>query len=265
MGPRAWLISSWCAVALAVTACGASPPPTTISPATPAMAATPATATPAPSATPTATATATPSPTPTPAPSPTPSPTSLPTATVTAAATATPSARLTPAPATAGPRPVEIGQALAAFDALTSYRVRGTLDSKESGKTSVLLEYVAPDRRHVVLGTLEIIVIGTTSYVKQGEAWLTLEGRGAGMAALAPDARAIARQFEHATFTARGLETIDGEPCAVFSYAEGEQRGAIWIGTRDKLIRKIEGSQPTGSYSLVLSDFNQPIEIRPPV
>jgi hypothetical protein len=157
----------------------------------------------------------------------------------------------------------DLRRALDAFDALASYRIVGRLDSRESSPVDLTVEYTQPDRRRVVLGTLEIVTIGATTYVRQGGAWVKLQT--AADPALAPDVREIAGEFEQAVFTPMGTETIDGEPCATYGYVEGEQQGKLWVSTRDQLVRKIEGQGPVGGYSLRFIDFNQPIAITAPI
>jgi hypothetical protein len=92
-----------------------------------------------------------------------------------------------------------------------------------------------------------------------------VEGSSLADAGVVPDPREIAEMFGNAAFTPRGQESIDGEPCDVYTYAEAEQSGALWIGRRDALIRKIEGNQPAGEYILRFADFNAPIEIKAPI
>jgi hypothetical protein len=219
---------------LVLTACAAPPPPPTLPP--------PTLSPPAPTATPVATATPLPSPTPVP----------VPTATAAPAATRQPTAA-----------PADLRRALTAFEALDSYRLLGRLDSRESSPVDLTVEYVRPDRRRVVLGDLEIITIGATTYVRQGGPWTTLQG--AAGASLVPDVREIAGELEHAAFVPQGEETVDGEPCAVFGYTETEQRGRLWVSTRDQLVRKIEGEGPAGTYTLRFTDLNRPLTITAPM
>ncbi|MCC6625847.1 MAG: hypothetical protein IT340_00470 [Chloroflexi bacterium] len=235
--PRPFHRAGGCLIAaVLLAACAAPPPPTPTPPPAPTAALAP-----------TVTLTALPRLTPTPAPIP----------------TVTPAPVATRAPATATGTPVELRRTLAALEALDSYRLLGRLDSRESSPVDLTVEYVRPDRRRVVLGDLEIITIGASTYVRQGGPWTKLQG--AAGASLAPDVRDIAGEFEQAAFTPQGQETLDGEPCVVFGYTETEQRGRLWVSTRDQLLRKIEGEGPAGAYTLRFTDLNRPIAIVAPI
>jgi len=246
-----WFVRGCLAAGLLLSACG-SPPPAPTSSATPV---------------PTATPTVTPRPTPIPTPTPTP----LPTATPTPAPSPTPTASPTRSPAAV------LDAARAAFDRLTSYRVRGTLTTRELGTVDILLEYAAPDRRHIILrgddatGALEMILIGNSTYLRVGTGWLQLdEGTAASFFPVAYlvqqfDIRQALNEVDSATVIPQGTDVIDGRPSVIYAYNRDGQAGKVWVGLRDNLVHKVEGRHQDADFTLTISDFNAPIAIEPPL
>jgi hypothetical protein len=150
-----------------------------------------------------------------------------------------------------------------AFSELTSYRIVGQLSNKEIGTVDFLIEYVAPDRKRTSFAGFSTIAIGPTTYVNVGSGW-TVAASGA---ALPPvfDERSLLVQEENLHLTRVGAETVDGEPCIVYTYTGAVQSGRVWVSSRDDVVRKLEGKYGETDLSLTISAVNQPISIEPPI
>jgi hypothetical protein len=160
-----------------------------------------------------------------------------------------------------------------------SYRMRGAADSAQQGRIAVLAEYVAPDRAHLLMqaepdpaappapvDSLEVIVIGATSYLNFGGGWTKVEGDPAvADQASQFDLRRMLDAIDQATVELAGAEEVGGEPCEILVSDRDGARLALWVSVGDNLTRKIEATSPDTRLNLTVVDLNAPIEINPPV
>jgi hypothetical protein len=160
-----------------------------------------------------------------------------------------------------------------------SYRMRGAADSAKQGRVAILAEYVAPDRAHLLMhvepdpatpparvDSLEVIVIGATSYLNFGAGWTTIEGdSGAAAQTSQFDLRRLLDAIDPASVALEGSETVDGEPCNILVSVRDGERLALWMSIGDALVRQIKADSLDTKLSLAVVDLNAPIEINPPL
>ena len=163
---------------------------------------------------------------------------------------------------------------------VTSFRLQGTVTQSSAPvkeTIELLFEYSAPDRLRVVFsgdagvtagqpGTMqiEVIAIGATQYYNFDGTWVKSEGDARDNT---PDDMTgwLAEAATLPGLTHRGSETLDGEPCDVYAYAEDGMTGSVWIASRDRLLRKVQASGDDREMVLVVTDLNQPVEITAPI
>lgn len=271
-------IGAWLAAGLLAVACGGAPPALpSAPPALPSLAPVLLTATPSLPApllpvltpVPPASTLAPPAPTLMPA---SPIATAIPSSPA-AVATVPPAA----SPAGSASLPPEVARALAEFAAARSFRSTAVVVTRSAGnRTDVRMDYLAPDRL-LLMATGQrpeqnaaVVVIGATTYAKAGDSWLKLEdaeGRQAVASLLRLfDPRALLAEAARATYTPAGSETVDGEPCAVFTFANSAGgTGTLWIARRDGLVRKMDVRTSAADLTMMLGHYNQPLVIEAPL
>ncbi|MGH2461164.1 MAG: hypothetical protein ACRDIY_20085 [Chloroflexota bacterium] len=270
-----WLATFGVALALAATACSGGAPQTPSSAANgtvaPAATSAPAQAATAPAAPTTA---------------PTAAPTTAPTVAPTVAATAT----TAPQPTTAAVTPTAAAQASTsgggnvppelkamglAWANATSFKM--SMNTSDNGtQNQITMEIVRPDRQHVKFSagqqSFEMIDIGTDHYINMGGKW-TKTTTKAPTANLA-DPQATIDSFNKSVdsntrITKGGTETVNGTPCqdwvvAVSGSGSDESGGGtMCIGLKDNL--PVQFKDTAGKFLLTFSDWNAPIDIKPPI
>lgn len=157
-----------------------------------------------------------------------------------------------------------ITKAFGGWKSVKSFRAHMTTSAGGAGSQEIDMEFVSPDRYHMNMKGAEIIMIGTTSYFKVGNAWqkmtlpqsvdLSMADAGKFQTALGatPDVKLV------------GADVVDGTPTTVYQVnasASGSQSTKIWLGVADGLPRKIVN----GASTITFSDFNGNITINPPI
>ena len=185
---------------------------------------------------------------------------------------------------TAGTRPQPAARptsaAASAATKVTSFRLHGTVTQANAPvkeTVELLFEYAAPDRLRVVFsgdagiaagqpGTrqIEVVAIGATQYYNFDGTWVKSEGH-ADQNTADDMTRGLAEAANLPGLTHRGTETLDGEPCDVYAYAEDGMTGSVWIASGDRLLRKVQASGDDREMVLVVTDLNQPVEITAPI
>jgi hypothetical protein len=149
----------------------------------------------------------------------------------------------------------------------TCYRAR-MIASFPDRQYAATLEYVKPDRYHMIEDALEYIFIGEDAYIgKSGSKWSKLPMTG----------EALIRGFystpsKHAVVKFVGKDTLDRQQVLVYQYAE--PRGlafsfignpTIWISPTDGLPRKLRDDDHTvPRRTITYSDYDSGIRIEPP-
>ena len=214
-----------------------------------------------------------------------------PPATPTSAPTAIPT-RLpptnTPAPTNTPPPPPTTAPAVlptagSAVDALTkifkgwasvkSFRAKMTLTGPPTGTTEMNLQVVTPDRFHLTSQQMEIILIGTTVYLKLGNTWQKVPlPQGIDLSLANP------KTFESQIGASSdvklvGTEVLNGTPTIVYQYTADIKgppaqkiTSKVWVGATDNLPRKIESSPSANQKTvIVFTDYNANITVNPPI
>ena len=179
-----------------------------------------------------------------------------------------PTATTTPTPASGG-RAVDeesVKRMAAAWAAAKSYRIK--VEGAEGGQTITMqMEFVRPDREHISmsmgdLGAIEVIRIGSDSYLKQGPGpWTKVPGQAA--APVGVDPQSMVNSFNEDVkkgnvVTKGGLGLVDGAPCQEWNFKEG----SICLGS-DSLPRQMKAKD--GTMTMTFSDWNGNITISPPL
>lgn len=170
---------------------------------------------------------------------------------------------------------------------LQSKSFRATTNTLNASGTSstLVLEYVAPDRIHLVSnGTTEQIAIKDKgAWVKSNGKWASLgDATAANMVFGLLDAKAIdelLKQIEVSSVKYVGAEILDGKPTFVYQYSTSFSTGGtqvlksnskVWIDALDQRIVKLEAVNDSlvkpGEKDMltVTYEYDLPISIEPP-
>ena len=168
---------------------------------------------------------------------------------------------------------VDIEKMADRFMSLKSFRAEMDGDGQTPMKTD--LEFVTPDRYRIKTGnTMEMIVIGKTSYMKMGSKWQKMS---LPLDSTISDMRSAFNKegmkwFSDVKYT--GDDTVDGKPAYVYTYHNkgpgagvGENDSKVWIAKGDGLPIKIEAIYKTGNLKSmkIEYDYETPVVIEPPV
>lgn len=218
------------------------------------------------------------------------------TVTAPAQATATaPEATVTTEPTTAAATatsqavPDELMAMAGAFSKVERFRMTGVMTNAAQPEQKIELSYeaVRPDKLHLKFsggatvaagGSLEMIVIGDTTYMKLGDTWTTSpmpQGSLKNMMPFDPEQSVQqstdALDAPGAKITPAGTETIDGVVCQVWeitssgSGGAGSYQGKYWVGKDDQLPRKMTITTGDGTLEMTFSDFNGDFDIVAPM
>ena len=148
---------------------------------------------------------------------------------------------------------------------LKSYRVKMIMEQQEGQTMETLIEYVLPDRFHMVSDLAEMIIIGDDMYMKAGDTWTKVPGGGAGTEMT--EVGVTEDQILEARL--EGAEDVDGVPCQKYVYtAKVGDNPAIettcWIGVKDGLPHKVITEMESSTMTQLPYDFNADITIEAP-
>jgi outer membrane lipoprotein-sorting protein len=127
-----------------------------------------------------------------------------------------------------------------------SFKATTTITSADQTQTNTL-EFVPPDRYHLVNSAIEAIIIGNDSYIKLGDQWsvspIDISTIMQGIMTLPTD---LISQVTN--WASLGQESLDGTPAQVYSYdmqatiagVQANSANKIWISTADGLPLKLE-------------------------
>ena len=114
------------------------------------------------------------------------------------------------------------------------HRTRNNIHLLESGETQdTVVEYVPPDRYHIIAGAQEIIVMGTMVYLKVGEQWELNSKLPAAQVVDSESLTWMATTLEK--IKAEGQETLDGKAMQVYSYQSANRAGDLWLVSQTRL------------------------------
>jgi hypothetical protein len=157
-----------------------------------------------------------------------------------------------------------------------AYRVHMT---QNNGTLQTVLEYVAPDRFHIVAGSgSETIIVGDKTYERpRGGKWMPFPVDIGGIIAQFRDLKYLDQLAQGLTDVQRvGTDTLDGTPMMVYALKTDQKLGDIevistdklWIGISDGLPHRQEiqsnvGAIATNTVSMIVYDPS--IKIDPPL
>jgi hypothetical protein len=151
------------------------------------------------------------------------------------------------------------------FSKLQSFRATMT-----SGTMTDKLEYVAPDRYHIIIHTtrdMEEMIVGDTVYAKLGEQWMKLPMPGVTqMVAHFREPAAAAANIQTSKVSDMGTTLLNGTPVHRYGVDSADGTHAVlWIGPHDLPLRvDVQGADKRVT-TILYSDFNTPITIEAPV
>jgi hypothetical protein len=163
----------------------------------------------------------------------------------------------------------------AQFD-LKSYRMRMETTSSKTGPQVTVAEFVAPDRFHWTGAQNEMIVIGSSAYMKVGGRWTRSPVDAGAIVSMVRDPAFLDELSKSANVRMLGQDILDGTQAVVYEYSLANLGGTgmsstskSWVRASDGLPLKVES---TGSLNGVKTrtlityyDFNTDIKIEPPL
>lgn len=210
------------------------------------------------------------------APEPTAAPTIAPAPTATTPPTTAPEPTQPPAPTAApaaGGRTLDVVMA-AARAQLTQKGYRSRILSESAGtKTEMSVEFVAPDRYHIVSPATEMIVIADKTYMKQGDTWTQIP----------MDMGAMLKQFQDPAFMMestgfvmnnagyKGVEDVDGVAADFYEYdstitLQGttySSRTQLWVSKETGLpLKSVITSELAGVQSVTTTLYEYPTDLK---
>ncbi len=161
---------------------------------------------------------------------------------------------------------------------------RATITGEDGSKASkTVLEFVAPDRFHIIPSAgQEIIILKDATYMKQGDKWIKSPiNMGEMMSGLLnqQNIEAMLKEMDVADLKFVGADTVNGKPMWVYQHTTsmkaGDQtiksQGKSWLGITDKLVYKIESeadslvNKGSKTKTTVLYDYDPNIKIEAPI
>ncbi len=161
------------------------------------------------------------------------------------------------APAVANPGD-DVRAAIAKLNALGSYEMASTTHGKH-----FVIDIVKPNSIHMSGATIEVIEIGSTTYMRTAGSWRKMSGGGqmTGAFDISERIRSIGNPGSGTTVTDLGMKAVGGQPCHVYAIASARATSTVYVGA-DGLPHRIE----TGTMGSVdFSKFNSVAPIRPPM
>jgi hypothetical protein len=153
----------------------------------------------------------------------------------------------------------DVRNAMLKFAALSSYEM-----SFGMGGQRGTADFVRPNSAHMMMGGMEIVHVGDTTYTKMNGKWskFTSRRRG-GPADMAERVRAMVRDANEVSATDLGMKSIGGETLHAYKMRNKDgSTGTVYIGG-DGLPHRLQGSEPNST--VTISKFNAVPPIRPPI
>lgn len=164
----------------------------------------------------------------------------------------------------------ELAGLIDAYAKVKSLRAQIVIETTGTPKLEGTLEMVLPDKFHMTFaagavpgaGALEIIVIGSDTYLKIGPTWTKQAGLG-GQPFDAKSVSGAVAGLQPANATKGGTATVSGKTCQLYTTtsATGSQEICVADGLPLRIVSQSSGSKTT----LTFSDYNANIDIRAPI
>ena len=169
-------------------------------------------------------------------------------------------------------------QAMKAQLKATPFRVTMDIES-EGDKTKQVFEFVSPERFHMNMGDMEIILVDGKAYRKQDNSWVEDEM----MASIASGLTGMFSDTAIASMTGMikdvkqsGSEDIDGQKTRVYEFTsegtimgiESKSSGRMWVRELDGLpVKQVVDGEAAGMKSITtqIIEYDPNIKIEAPV
>jgi hypothetical protein len=208
-----------------------------------------------------------------------PLPTSAPPTKALVVPTSPPIPTQTPSPTVPPPTPTSanpldaLKSAFRGFAGVKSFRAKTTTTGGTGGTQEMTMEFVTPDRFHMISKQFEAYIIGGTFYMKVGTKWeKTTMPKGFDFSA--GDPKKLEAELGISTETKFiGPDVLDGSLTSVYEYTTTIKTptpmtttSKVWVGVADGLPRKRESASKSGIKSVTTYyDYNANIVIEPPI
>lgn len=166
-----------------------------------------------------------------------------------------------------------------------SYRANIESAGANDAHTTLLVEYAAPDRYHMVTHaqvsgrefSQEYVIVGKDTFMRMnGGAWSRFPVDMKQLIAGFRDPKFIDDLAKQSDVKLAGPDTLDGQPMLVYSYSTKNPMGMniksdskTWVAVSDGLPRKTESegemSGKKTKSTITFSDYNSDIRIEPPI
>jgi hypothetical protein len=166
-----------------------------------------------------------------------------------------------------------------------SYRANIKNTSSNGSTNTLLVEYAAPDRYHMVTHSqaggrdtsLEYVIVGKDTFMKMNNgAWRRFPVDMSKMIGAFRDPKFIEELAKTADVKFVGPDTVDGAPSLVYEYTMNNAMGMnikshakTWVAVSDGLPRKSESESEFSGVKtkteMTMSDYNSDIKIEPPM
>lgn len=176
---------------------------------------------------------------------------------------------------------VELAQRVdKAMESVKSFVATGTVAVANQGAVHVKFAWSDPDKLAMIMGVasaggsaegMGMIIIGKDVFVSDGKEWAKMPPAEAEQilnqtsTGAADIDRALVSMLDLPNIKQVGEETLNNEPCDLYEAAEAEGTIRVWVSKRDNLPRQFTGKSKEVEFELIVSDINQPIEIKAPV
>jgi hypothetical protein len=167
---------------------------------------------------------------------------------------------LTAAPTSASPTD-DVRNAMLKFVGLNSYEM-----SFGSGSRTGTMDFIRPDSTHMTMGGMEMIHLGSTTYMKMGGKWqkYTTTRRESGPTQIADRINKMVREANGVTATDLGMKSVGGEMLHAYKMRPKNGSGGIVYIGGDGLPHRFQGDDSPKDM-VTISKFNAVPPIRPPM
>jgi hypothetical protein len=157
--------------------------------------------------------------------------------------------------------------------ALPAYR--GNLESQYQGKTSsIIVEYLSPDRYRVKNDSMEAILIGKETYINLSGKWSKMGTDLSSMIGSFRDPKLIETGISNVKYI--GVEQVNGISASVYTYTSSADfngqkiaaDGKVWVSQANNLPAKIEVTGEVAgekTFSTITYDYASKVSIEPPM
>lgn len=169
----------------------------------------------------------------------------------------------------------DLSRALRAQLEVKSYRARMTLSNSNGIDSTREIEFVAPDRFHMIGEDGETIVIDSTTYMKSlNGQWQKFPVDLSATLSTLRDPKSLEELGKSVDVKFIGREILDGTPTLIYQTAPSKESDLLntsrtWVAAKDDLPRKREVVSEFKSVksktTIIYYDYNADLKIDPPI